>query len=158
VHAHERALCRPARSAIASLSSLRSLTLITSPDFPASFAAGLLVLTRLRQLSVLRVGLGFGAVDALLRLRASVARALPRCQFEMLSDVDGLPEEHGPDAGLAPDPDFAAASGAGDFLSPSEGAKDGDDDAGPAGSSGAAAAARARGPRYVRLMRSSWGG
>ncbi|GBF89364.1 hypothetical protein Rsub_01936 [Raphidocelis subcapitata] len=142
VHAHERALNRRVRAAIASMDSLRRLTLVTSPDFPASFAHGLLVLTRLRQLAVLRVGLGFGALDALRRLRACVARALPRCQFEMLSDVDTLLD--------------ADAAEAGDGGDDGDGGPKRDDDDGGVGAGAGASAARARGPRHaVRLMRSS---
>jgi hypothetical protein len=125
------------------MTGLRSLTLITSPDVPSTFAAGLLVLTRLRQLALLRVGLGFGAVDALRRLHACVARALPSCQFEMLSDVDGVLDEAG------------ELGGGG--LTFGDDAKE-EDEVGPAASGSAAAAARARGPRFVRLMRTSWGG
>ena len=87
--AHERALGRRVRAAVASMTQLRRLTIATRPDFPSSFASGLLVLTRLGRLSELRVGLGFGAVDALNWLRASVLRALPDCRFVALSDADG---------------------------------------------------------------------
>jgi hypothetical protein len=145
VHAHERALNRRVRAAIATMAALRRLTLVTSPDFPASFASGLLVLTRLRQLAVLRVGLGFGAMDALRWLHGCVARALPGCHFEMLSDVDSLLEDEEDD-----DADAAARGGA-----DGKGGEN-DDDEGAARDRGAAA--RARGPRYIRLMRTSWGG
>jgi hypothetical protein len=87
VHAHERAINKNVRKAIASMSQLRSLTLLTSPDYPTHFARGLACLTQLTNLAVLRVGLGFGALDALRRLGAHVSRALPHCTYEMLMDV-----------------------------------------------------------------------
>jgi hypothetical protein len=198
VHAHERALNRRVRAAIASMASLRRLTLVTSPDCPGRFASGLLVLTRLRRLAVLRVGLGFGAVDALRRLRASVGRALPGCRFEMLADVDRLMEEEEGPAGIgspgagpgrgrggAAGPHGVAGLGKDDGLllggAGGKGLDGGDDDDGdgdeaalallaPAAAPGGAgcgggavsaadvAAARVHGPRYVRLVRASWGG
>lgn len=165
LHAHERALGCRVRSAIGAMTALRRLTLVTSPDFPARFAAGLSPLTRLRRLSLLRVGLGFGAVDALLKLRGRVARALPLCRFEMLSDVDLLLEEEEEAAGaegkdarrllLGAKAGAAAvegeAGGAGDLEADGEGA-------GGGGGAVGAASARSRGPRYARLLRTSWGG
>lgn len=87
VHAHERAINRHVRRAIASMAQLRSLTLLTSPDHPSAFARSLGCLTQLTNLMVLRVGLGFGALDALRRLGAHVGRSLPHCTYEMLTDV-----------------------------------------------------------------------
>ncbi|GBF91218.1 hypothetical protein Rsub_04887 [Raphidocelis subcapitata] len=167
VHAHERSLGRSVRAAMARMSSLRRLTLVTSPDFPSRFAHGLLVLTRLRQLAVLRVGLGFGAMDALHRLGGCVARALPECRFEALPDADRLldEEEEGPAADKPPLDGGAAAKEAGDEPA----GDDDEDDAGAGGvvavagravgaSAAMAAVARVHGPRYVRLVRASWGG
>ncbi|KIY95237.1 hypothetical protein MNEG_12726 [Monoraphidium neglectum] len=73
------------------MTNLRRLTLITAPEFPSSFASGLTVVTRLRRLALLQVGLGVGAVEALKRLQSAVARALPRCRFEALPDPHALP-------------------------------------------------------------------
>jgi hypothetical protein len=146
------------------MSSLRRLTIITSPDFPGRFAHNLLVLMRLRQLAVLRVGLGFGAMDALHRLEGCVARALPECRFEALPDVDRLlQEEEGPAAEKRPLDGTAAPKTGG------EEPEDDDDDAGGGGvvavagrsvgaSAAMAAVARVHGPRYVWLVRASWGG
>jgi hypothetical protein len=158
VHAHEGALNRRVRAAIATMAALRRITLVTSPDSPSRFASGLLVLTRLPRLAVLRVGLGFGAMDALRKLHGCVGRARPGCRFEMLSDIDRLlEEEEGAGKG-------GALKGAG------EEDEAGDEEAGDAGGAGpggavvhaaaavAASAGRVRGPQYVRLVRASWGG
>lgn len=163
--AHERALNCRVRSAIASMSGLRRLTLVTSPDFPSKFAANLAVLTRLRRLTLLRVGLGFGARDALRRLQAAVARALPGCRFEMLSDGDSLLEEDeakpkaeglllGPGRGGG---GYGAGGGGWDDGGDGDG-EGGGPGAGAGGGAAGAGAGRVRGPRYVRLMRASWGG
>ncbi|WIA08031.1 hypothetical protein OEZ85_007501 [Tetradesmus obliquus] len=87
IHAHERAINKNVRRAISSMSQLRSLTLLTSPDYPTSFARSLACLTQLSNLVVLRVGLGFGALDALRRLGSQVGRALPHCSYQMLTDT-----------------------------------------------------------------------
>lgn len=86
VHAHERAINKNVRRAIASMSQLRNLTLLTSPDYPSAFARNLACLTQLTNLMVLRVGLGFGALDALRRLGAHVSKSLPHCTYQMLTD------------------------------------------------------------------------
>ena len=86
VHAHERAINKNVRRAIASMSQLRKLTLLTSPDYPSAFARNLACLTQLTNLMVLRVGLGFGALDALRRLGAHVSKSLPHCTYQMLTD------------------------------------------------------------------------
>lgn len=86
IHAHERAINKNVRRAVSSMSQLRSLTLLTSPDYPTSFARSLACLTQLSNLVVLRVGLGFGALDALRRLGSQVGRALPHCSYQMLTD------------------------------------------------------------------------
>jgi hypothetical protein len=87
VHAHERAINRNVRRAIASMAQLRALTLLTSPEQPSLFARHLAGnLTQLTNLVVLRVGLGFGALDALRRLGAHVGKALPHCTYQMLTD------------------------------------------------------------------------
>jgi len=86
VHAHERAINKNVRRAIASMSQLRNLTLLTSPDYPSAFARNLACLTQLTNLMVLRVGLGFGALDALRRLGAQVTKSLPHCTYQMLTD------------------------------------------------------------------------
>jgi hypothetical protein len=86
VHAHERAINKNVRRAIASMSQLRTLTLLTSPDYPSAFARNLACLTQLTNLMVLRVGLGFGALDALRRLGAHVSKSLPHCTYQMLTD------------------------------------------------------------------------
>jgi hypothetical protein len=87
VHAHERAINKNVRRAISSMGQLRSLTLLTSPDYPTSFARNLACLTQLTNLMVLRVGLGFGALDALRRLGSHVSKALPHCTYQMLTDT-----------------------------------------------------------------------
>jgi hypothetical protein len=87
VHAHERAINKNVRKAISSMAQLRSLTLLTSPDYPTSFARNLACLTQLTNLMVLRVGLGFGALDALRRLGSHVSKALPHCTYQMLTDT-----------------------------------------------------------------------
>ncbi|KAF6259153.1 hypothetical protein COO60DRAFT_1626189 [Scenedesmus sp. NREL 46B-D3] len=87
VHAHERAINKNVRRAISSMAQLRSLTLLTSPDYPTSFARSLACLTQLTNLMVLRVGLGFGALDALRRLGSHVSKALPHCTYQMLTDT-----------------------------------------------------------------------
>jgi hypothetical protein len=86
VHAHERAINKNVRRAISSMSQLRNLTLLTSPDYPSAFARNLACLTQLTNLMVLRVGLGFGALDALRRLGAHVSKSLPHCTYQMLTD------------------------------------------------------------------------
>lgn len=86
VHAHERAINKNVRGAIASMGQLRNLTLLTSPDYPSAFARNLGCLTQLTNLMVLRVGLGFGALDALRRLGAQVTKSLPHCTYQMLTD------------------------------------------------------------------------
>lgn len=86
IHAHERAINKNVRRAIASMSQLRTLTLLTSPDYPSAFARNLACLTQLNNLMVLRVGLGFGALDALRRLGAHVSKSLPHCSYQMLTD------------------------------------------------------------------------
>lgn len=86
VHAHERAINKNVRRAIASMSQLRNLTLLTSPDYPSAFARNLACLTQLTNLMILRVGLGFGALDALRRLGAHVSKSLPHCTYQMLTD------------------------------------------------------------------------
>jgi hypothetical protein len=86
VHAHERAINKNVRRAIASMGQLRALTLLTCPDHPSAFAANLACLTQLTNLVCLRVGLGFGALDALRRLGAHVGKALPHCTYQMLTD------------------------------------------------------------------------
>lgn len=86
VHAHERAMNRNVRKAISSMSQLRSLTLLTSPDYPTNFARSLACLTQLTNLMILRVGLGYGALDALRRLGTHVTKALPHCSYEMLTE------------------------------------------------------------------------
>ena len=181
LHTHERALGRRVLAAIASMDSLRRLTIVTRPDFPATFASGLLVLTRLRQLSELRVGLGFGALDALKRLRAAAARALPDCRFTPLPDADSLlrEEEGGAAPGYAagyaapgeplyvPPRDYGPAAQLASFGGTLGGGGGGGGDGGrgreepedliaPAAPGGGAALGH--GPRYVRLVRASWAG
>jgi hypothetical protein len=86
VHVHERAINKNVRRAISSMSQLRNLTLLTNPDYPSTFARNLACLTQLTNLMVLRVGLGFGALDALRRLGAHVSKSLPHCTYQMLTD------------------------------------------------------------------------
>eukprot|EP00878_Enallax_costatus_P003029 GHUV01003227.1.p1 GENE.GHUV01003227.1~~GHUV01003227.1.p1 ORF type:complete len:215 (+),score=45.88 GHUV01003227.1:25-645(+) len=86
VHAHERAINRNVRKAISSMAQLRSLTLLTSPDYPTNFARSLACLTQLTNLMILRVGLGYGALDALRRLGTHVTKALPHCTYQMLTE------------------------------------------------------------------------
>lgn len=87
LHVHERALNRKVRQAVATMTNLRQLTILTSPDYPCSFGQGLHCLTQLSNLAVLRVGLGFGALNALKKLGVRVNKALPHCQYEMVTDV-----------------------------------------------------------------------
>ncbi|KAI8468877.1 MAG: hypothetical protein J3K34DRAFT_522608 [Monoraphidium minutum] len=182
IHAPERALGSSALAAVASMGSLRRLTLVTSPDAPPRFAGGLQALTRLRRLEELRVGLGFGTLGSLRRLRFCVGRALPRCAFDALADADAAWDEAGAAAGCGGGGSGAGLGGGGAAGCGGGGAKsgaaagapglglglggakggggggDGDDGVGEAAATAVAEGGGVRGPPRVRLVRTSWPG